>query len=323
MRFFVRFFICIIALANIYAPDGAANTFPVTVQSCGRTVTVPHPPKRLITHDINITEIALALGLSDKIVGVTGISGWHEFSAAFQQKLHPDTVELSRKYPSLEVILNAQPDFVFAGWNYGFTPTSDFNPARLAEFGIPSYELKESCVHVGQKHRPADMQDLYDDILAIGTVFGIKHRAIALVQSYKRQIADIVATIPPTPPQQPPQKVFVFDDISDAPFTAGAYGMPSALITAVGAVNAMENLQKSWARVSWEQVASANPDAYIIVDYGANTAAQKIQYLLNLPAIQHTNGIRKQVFIVLKYAQVTPSPHNISAIRSLKQALYK
>ena len=281
---------------------------------------MPRPPAVLITHDINITEIALALGLADKIIGVTGISGWHTFSPEFKQRLHPDTQELSRKYPSLEVILNAKPDFVFAGWNYGFTPTSDFNPNRLAAFDILSYELKESCVHVGQKQHPAQMQDLYDDIWAMGTVFGIQDKAHTLIESYKQHIATTISDIPP---QHTPKKVFVFDDISDAPFTAGAYGMPSALIQAVGAVNAMQNLQKSWARVSWEQVASANPDAYIIVDYGANTAQQKIEYLLNLPAIAHTNGIKDQVFIVLPYAHVTPSPHNISAIAALKQALYK
>lgn len=298
----------------------ATNAAPISVQSCGRMVTVDKVPERLITHDINITEIALSLGLSNKIIGVTGISGWHKFTPEFKHRLHPNTTELSRKYPSLEVILNARPDFVFAGWNYGFTPTSDFNPERLAQFGIKSYELKESCVHIGQKNTPARMQDLYDDITAIGTIFGVSHRATDLIADYKKQIADITADIPKS---DTPKKVFVFDDIADAPFTAGAYGMPTALINAVGAVNAMSDVQKSWARVTWEQVARSNPDAYIIVNYGANTAQQKIDYLLNLPALQHTNGIKNKVFIVLDYAEVTPSPRNIGAIHKIKQAIYK
>ena len=293
---------------------------PISVQSCGRTVVVDTVPNRLITHDINITEIALSLGLADKIIGVTGISGWHKFTPEFKRRLHPKTKEISRKYPSLESILNANPDFVFAGWNYGFTPTSDFNPERLAQFGIASYELKESCIHIGQKTTPARMQDLYDDIVAIGTIFGVQHRAESLIADYKKQVAHITADIPKL---TPPKKVFVFDDIADAPFTAGIYGMPTALIQAVGAVNAMSDVQKSWARVTWEQVAHSNPDAYIIVNYGANTAQQKIDYLLNLPALQQTNGIKNKVFIVLEYAQVTPSPRNIEAIRKIKQALYK
>lgn len=295
-------------------------SYPVTIESCGRKVVIHQAPKRLITHDINITEIALSLGLSDKIIGVTGISGWHKFTPELKQRLHPDTVELSRKYPSLEIILNAKPDFVFAGWNYGFTTTNNFNPKRLAHFHIPSYALKESCVHVGAKKHRARMQDLYDDIYTLGTVFGIQDTAEKLVSAYKAEIASLQADIPHT---HPPKKVFVFDNISDTPFTAGAYGMPTALIEAIGAKNAMGDLQKSWAKVSWEHVALRNPDAYIIVNYGANTAEQKINYLKTLPAIRHTNGIKNNVFIVLEYASVTPSPRNIDAIRKLKHALYK
>ena len=48
----------------------------VTVQSCNRTVTFDAPPERAISNDVNLTEMMLVLGLADRMVGYTGISGW-------------------------------------------------------------------------------------------------------------------------------------------------------------------------------------------------------------------------------------------------------
>ncbi|MEP6068196.1 MAG: iron ABC transporter substrate-binding protein, partial [Paracoccaceae bacterium] len=47
-----------------------------TVQSCDRTVTFDAPPERAISNDVNLTEMMLVLGLADRMVGYTGISGW-------------------------------------------------------------------------------------------------------------------------------------------------------------------------------------------------------------------------------------------------------
>ena len=47
-----------------------------TVQSCNRTVTFDAPPERAISNDVNLTEMMLVLGLAERMVGYTGISGW-------------------------------------------------------------------------------------------------------------------------------------------------------------------------------------------------------------------------------------------------------
>ena len=310
--------ISIFILLSPFSAQGLASSFPVSIESCGRTVTLEKAPQRLITHDINITEIALSLNLQNKLVGVTGISGWNKFTPKFQKKIGTNVKELSKKYPSLEVILDADPDFVFAGWNYGFNSTSDFNPESLAKFNIKSYELKESCVHIGKKNKKASIQDLYDDTLAIGYAFGVGEKAEAVVADYKKQLQYIKNGISKT---SKPLKVFVFDDIADAPLTSGGYGMPNALIEAAGGINSMASIDKSWTRVSWESIAISNPDAYIIVDYGANSAKVKINYLKNLSAIAHTGGIKNNRFIILDYNEVTPSPRNIKAIEKISIVL--
>ena len=52
-----------------------------TVQSCDREVSFDGPPQAAISNDVNLTEMMLVLGLADKMVGYTGISGWNKLDA--------------------------------------------------------------------------------------------------------------------------------------------------------------------------------------------------------------------------------------------------
>ena len=47
-----------------------------TIESCNRIVTFEEPPKKAISNDVNLTEMMLVLGLAERMVGYTGISGW-------------------------------------------------------------------------------------------------------------------------------------------------------------------------------------------------------------------------------------------------------
>ena len=109
--------------------------FPVTINSCGKPVTFDRPPQRAIIHDINMAEMAFALKLQDQIVGLTGITGWYKMTPEFYKEMG-DIPELAPKYPSLETILAANPDFFFAGWNYGMKVGGDVTPETLKKYNI-------------------------------------------------------------------------------------------------------------------------------------------------------------------------------------------
>mmetsp|Transcript_27454 Transcript_27454/g.50635 ORF Transcript_27454/g.50635 Transcript_27454/m.50635 type:complete len:176 (-) Transcript_27454:5-532(-) len=151
-----------------------------TVQSCNRTVTFDAPPARAISNDVNLTEMMLVLGLADRMVGYTGISGWktldEEMRAGVEQ-----LPELSAKYPSKEVLVGADADFFFAGWNYGMKVGGEVTPESLAPFGIKVYELTESCTHIMDKDK-ASIDDMYADLMNLGRIFDVEDRATALVE---------------------------------------------------------------------------------------------------------------------------------------------
>ncbi|WP_170601071.1 ABC transporter substrate-binding protein [Ruegeria arenilitoris] len=297
----------------------AANTAiaETTVQSCNRTVTFDEPPKAAISNDVNLTEMMLVLGLADRMVGYTGISGWktldEDMRAGVQQ-----LPELSAKYPSKEVLVGADADFYFAGWNYGMKVGGEVTPETLEPFGIKVYELTESCIHIGDKPK-ASMSDMYNDLLNLGRIFGVEDRAQKLVQGYKAELAEITFSLNPS---DEPLRVFVYDSGEDTPFTAGRYAMPTALIEAAGGVNIMDDFEKSWATVTWEEVVDRNPEVIVIVNYGDVAAEQKRDFMVNNPAFADLDAVKNDRFVVLEYVEATPGPRNIKAVRKLAHGFW-
>ncbi len=295
----------------------ANPAWAATVTSCDRQVTVEQPPQRAVSHDVNMTAMLLALGLRERMAGYTGISGWKTLDPNMRAQLD-GLPELAARYPSLENLLDAGTDFVFAGWNYGMRIGGEITPASLARFGIPVYELSESCAHV-MPGRVASLDDIYNDLRNLGRIFAVEGRADALVQSMQARVAAVQARlgVQPTRP-----RVFVYDSGEDVPFSAGRLGMPQPLIEAAGGRNVMDSVAANWMTVGWESVVEEDPELILIVDYGERTAAQKRDFLLQHPALQGVTAIREQRFVVLSYLAVTPSLDNAAAIETLAAALH-
>lgn len=288
-----------------------ALAFPVTVQSCNREVTFDAPPAKAIANDVNLVEMMLALGLRDRMVGYTGVSGWKTLDEELRKGI-AELPELSAQYPTREVLLGAEPDFFFAGWNYGMKVGGEVTPESLEPLGIKTYELTESCIHIGPKAK-SSMQDMYVDLLNLGRIFGVEDRAEDLVAGYEAKLAEITASVD----RSTPLRVFVYDSGEESPFTAGAYAMPTALIEAAGGKNIMDDLDKSWATVAWEPVVERNPEVIVIVNYGDVTAEQKIAFLEANPAFANVDAVKNDRYVVLEYVEATPGPRNIRAVEKL------
>jgi|TARA_A100001037_G_scaffold112560_2_gene102572 iron complex transport system substrate-binding protein len=286
----------------------------VSVDSCNRTVTFDSPPQRAISNDVNLTEMMLVLGLSDKMVGYTGISGWKTLDEEMRLGVK-QLPELSPKYPTKEVLVGADADFFFAGWNYGMKVGGEVTPETLKPFGINVYELTESCIHIMTKKK-VSMDDMYNDLLNLGLIFQIENRAKKLVDAYRSDLKKFTQKLESIPTK----KVFVYDSGEDTPFTAGRYAMPTALIEAAGGINIMDDFQKSWGTVTWEEVIDRNPEVVVIVNYGKVTAEQKRKFMMSNPAFANIDAVKNDRFVTLEYVEATPGPRNIKAIKKLAKA---
>ncbi|MCT4553200.1 MAG: ABC transporter substrate-binding protein [Pelagimonas sp.] len=297
---------------------GTAASAEISVDNCGEALVFENTPERIVVHDMNMTDMAFALGLQDKIVGLTGITGWYKTSPDFDA-LRGEIPELAPKYPTVENLVAVSPDMFFAGWYYGMKPGGDVTPDTLEPFGIKTMVLTESCVHQHDGRPEASMDLLFNDVLRLGQVMDVSDKAAMLVDGWKTQLAGIEAK---TADVEKP-RVFLLDGPADAPFTSGKFAIPDAMISAAGGSNVTHDMDTSWGRTSWETVAAANPEFLVLLDYQTgNGAADTFQFLKDHPVMSLTDAVKNERWIGLRYEELTPGPANIEAIEKMAKAMH-
>ena len=296
---------------------GTAQAESVTVDNCGSPLTFDAVPERMVVHDINMSEMAFALELQDRMVGVTGITGWYKTTPAFDES-RGSIPELAPKYPTIENLVAATPDLFFAGWYYGMRPGGDVTPETLAPHGIKTLILTESCVHLDKSRPAASLDLLYTDVKRLGKIFGKDAEAAALVTGWKAKVAEIRTEVGDVSGK----RVFLYDSGEDKPFTAGKFAMPTAMIEALGAVNITADMNTSWGTTSWEAVAAADPEFLILLDYQSGGGAADLFALLEAhPVMKHSTAVKNEAYVALRYEEITPGPANIEAIAKMAEAM--
>ncbi|MEM9127776.1 MAG: ABC transporter substrate-binding protein, partial [Pseudomonadota bacterium] len=195
----------------------------------------------------------------------------------------------------------------------------DVTPDTLEPFGIKTMVLTESCVHLNKDRPEATMNLLFDDVLRLGKVMHVEDKAQSLVDGWKGQLSAIQAK---TADLAKP-RVFLLDGPADAPFTAGKFAIPDAMISAAGGENVTHDLDTSWGRTSWEAVAASNPEFLVLLDYQTgNGAEDTFKFLQEHPVMSQTDAVKNERWIGLRYEELTPGPANIEAIEKMVQAMH-
>ncbi len=289
----------------------------VTVDNCGKPLTFEGVPQRMVVHDINMSEMAFALGLQEHIVGLTGITGWYKTGPEFNKE-RGGLPELAPKNPTMENLLAVNPDLFFAGWYYGMKPGGELTPDTLAAHNIKTLILTESCIHKDKSRPEPTMDLLYGDMLRLGKIFAKEEQAEKLVSQWKEQLAAIKAKVG----DKNGTRVFLYDSGEEKPFTAGKFAIVSAMIEAAGGVNVMKDMPTSWGKASWEDVAVKNPQFFILLDYqDGNGVTKLLDFLKQHPAMKETEGVKNERYVALRYAEITPGPANIEAVKKIARAM--
>ena len=299
----------------------AAAAYPVTVTSCGVPVTYDRAPTRAVSNDINTSEDMLALGLESRMVGTFGVTGdgpvGKPVPAQYLAGFHK-VRQVSSGYFTREELVGLHPDFLFAGWNYGLQVGTSLTPAGLAQFGIKTLVLTESCVHVQKGTTSVSIDDTYRDLRNLGAIFNVRKKAQQVISSMQAQVAAAHTKIAGLKPV----RVFDYDSGQAAPFTAPGLAMPTALIAMGGGTNVFAGLKQSWTSVSWEQVVRADPQCIIINDYGTPTAQQKEKFLETSKITRNLTAVKNHCFLTLSYDEQTPGPRNAEAVVAIARWLH-
>jgi iron complex transport system substrate-binding protein len=302
------------ALLPLGLSQAASARQSVAIQNCGFPVTYATPPKRAVAMNQPATEILLALGLQDRVVGTAYLDD--AILPAFAEAYRKIPV-LAAKYPSREALLSARPDFVYGSYASAFAPEAAGSREELARLGTDSYLSPSGC---GAGRRPAHitMGTVYDEIRDIGRIFGVSARAEQLIASYQADIRATQATIGVV--TRPP-RLFWYDS-GDPPSAGACCGVPDEIIRLVGAENVFKDTPGSWKTVSWEEVIARNPDAMVLIDAEWSPAADKRRLLDATRAYASIDAIKAQRFVTIDFSASTPGIRIVAAVRKLAEALY-
>jgi iron complex transport system substrate-binding protein len=299
------------------------SAYPVTVSSCGVSVTYKSAPKRAVSNDINTTEDMLALGLESHMVGTFAAVGDGPVDAPAIPAVYQAGFSTVRdvspdNYFTLEQLVGLHPDFLFAGWNYGLQTGTNLTPTYLSKFGIKTLVLAESCAHVQSATGSVTINETYQDLRNLGEIFNVRARAQKVIAGMQAEVAAARAKIA----SLKPVKVFDYDSGQSAPVTGPGLSIPTALIGLGGGTNIFGSLKQSWTSVSWEQVVAAQPQCIIINDYSTPTVAQKEKFLETFSASKNLPAVKNRCFLPLSYDEVTPSPRNAQAVMAIARWLH-
>ena len=295
--------------------------YPVTVTSCGVPVTYARAPARAVSNDINTTEDMLALGLEPHMAGTFGVTGdgpaGHPVPAPYLAGFRK-VRDVSANYFTREELIALRPDFLFAGWDYGLQTGTSLTPAALAQFGIKTLVLTESCARVQKGIHSVSIAGTYQDLRNLGEIFNVRAKAQQVIAAMKHQVTAAHAKVAGLKPVT----VFDYDSGQAAPFTGAGLAVPTALITLGGGTNIFAGLKQSFTSVSWEQVISKDPQCIIINDYGTPTAAQKEKFLETSPITRDLTAVKNRCFLPLSYDEITPGPRNAPAVAAIARWLH-
>ncbi len=232
----------------------------------GRQVDISEIPERIVSFGPNITEILFALGLGDRVVGV---SDYCDYPEAAQAKLKVGNAFS----PSIEKVVALEPDLVLT------VKHEQFN-SELASLGIKFVVLD-----------PNDVDSIVESIDLAAEVTGKLKEGEQLVKDMEDRISQVTTTVEGAPRV----KVFFIVDATDPnnPWTAGPGSFIGDIITMAGGENIAAEGLGAWAQLSIEQIVDSDPDIIIIQTMTGGVPTVSKEVLEEHPIWQQMTAVKQ------------------------------
>lgn len=289
----------------------SASFAPVTLDNCGTTVTVDAPPTKVVTIKSTATEMLLALGLQDVMIGTAFADGP---VPADEQAAYDEIPVISDKVPGQEALLALEPDFVYGGWESNFSADGAGDRAALENLGIGTYVSPAACKEEGYMPDPLTFEKVDDEIREVAAIFGVQDRAEELIAEQK---ATLESATKPTSETT----ALWYSSGSDTPYVGAGIGAPQMMMDAAGLTNIFADVHDTWTSAGWEQVVAADPDVIVLVDASWNTAAKKVELLEANPATNQLTAVKEHRYLTIPFPASEAGVRNADAVKSLDDQL--
>jgi iron complex transport system substrate-binding protein len=203
----------------------------------GRVVRVESPPQRIVSLAPSLTEILYALGLGDRVAGVTQFS-YYPPEARGKPKVG-SYVNLS-----VEKIISLNPDMVIG--------TVDGNEPGVVRL------LEQAGIHVYIVN-PRTVREAIGTIAEIGALCGVRKRAQALSKGLALRVDRVSKKVAGR------RRPLVFLQINISPImTVNGHTIHHDVIRLAGGENMTEKAPMTYPRINLEEVIQRRPEVIII-----------------------------------------------------------
>ncbi|MBT9132096.1 MAG: Vitamin B12-binding protein [Firmicutes bacterium] len=297
MKHYIRW--CIPTLLMV-AFSGSAAVYPVCppppvpgvfVDDLGRVVTIEEVPQRIVSLAPSNTEILFALGLGNKVVGVTEFCNYPETAL--------DIEKVGGFAPfNLERVVALEPDLVLAA-------------ALHERKGIPALERVDITVFALV---PKTLNEVLSNITLVGEITGKSEKAIRLVTDLEDRIRAITEKTMTLTDEQRPRVLYIV--WHDPLLVAGSGTFADDLINKAGGKNIAYDLTQ-WAGIDLETVIARNPQL-IIAPHRAAGVKDKLRLGLGV-----TDAFREnRVYLVEEDLFDRPGPRLVDALEELTKFIH-
>ena len=290
--------IALLGLLAACAPP-AQETVPSggLTDQLGRTVELDGVPQRIVSLAPSNTEILFALGLDDRVVGVTEYCNYPEAAKDKEVIGGFNTVDLER-------VVALSPDLILA--------TSIHEDEAL-----PALENRGLTVFALD---PTTLDEVLEAIGLVGEITGKVEEAAGLVNDMKERMSAVTEKTDSLSPEQKPRVFFI--TWHDPLMTPGSGTRHDELIQMAGGVNIARDLT-SYADISLEAVIEADPEVMIAgVGMGAGDDLPA-QFIRTEPRLGGTDARRNdRVYEVDVDIAGRPGPRIVGALEEFARLIH-
>lgn len=275
----------------------SGSGFPLQItDDLGRNVTIKEAPQRIVSLAPAMTEILFALGLGDKVVGVTNYCNYPA-EAATKPKVGGFST------PNAELVVTARPDLVLA--------------TKINENFIPQLEGAGLTVVVIES---LDMAQVLEDIKLIGKFTGAVDAANNLTADMQRRIESITAKVSGLPDGQKP--AVYFEIWPDPLTTGGAKSFVNSLITMAGGKNIAGDVEQDWVNLSPEMVLARDPQVAVLCHHGSSL--QTVEEFKTRKGWEQVSAIRNDRIglVVDENTVVRPGPRMVEGFEFMAKLFH-
>lgn len=286
-----------------------SGQFPMTIENCGREVTIPQAPYRVLAMGGEAGSLIWAAGAADRITTFAELEGEPLGPAEDVLRAVPEILPAADL--GKEAIVGAQPDVVIT---YGLNETTF---QELEEAGIQTIFVSGYCDGSGAPQPEGDFEPfegLYADIELYGRLFDTQDEVAKAVADLQARVAAVEEEAQDTPEGSMAAALFV---PGEGPL--GGYGnrsMAHAQMEKLGYTNVFAGADERYFEPSVEDLIAGDPDVLIALYQESLTTEEEAKAaLLARGEIGDVTAVRNQDILVIDFFY---TGHGVLAIEGLE-----